>query len=60
MADIQRNVVKKGKRSWVPDFLKVGGDKGAIVAWKQDLMGILHVFNVRLVGLAWHLLTASS
>ena len=58
MAEIQGNVVKKGKQSLVSGFLNAKGDKDAIAAWRQDLVKILHVFNVRSASSIWHPLTA--
>ena len=47
LAEIQRNVVKQGKCNVVLRFVLTKGDKDKISAWKQDLVRVLHVFNVR-------------
>ena len=49
LAEIQRKVVKQGKRNVASRFVHSKGDKDKIVAWKQDLLGVLNVFNVRLI-----------
>ena len=52
MVEIQRKIVKQGNRNAV-SRLYAKNDKDAIVAWRQDLNRILHIFNVRSVGLVW-------
>ena len=47
MTEIQRKVVKQGKRNVVSRFILAKGDKDKYVAWKQDLVKLLHIFNVR-------------
>jgi hypothetical protein len=47
VTDMQRRVDKQGKRSVIVRFILVRGDKDKIAAWNQDLVRILHVFNVR-------------
>jgi hypothetical protein len=47
MAEMQRNVDKQSKRHVVFRFILVKGDKDKIAAWNQDLVRVLHVFNVR-------------
>lgn len=54
MAEIQGNVSKKGNRNWASGFLNSKGDKDEIASWKQELVMILHVFNVRSFGFAQH------
>jgi hypothetical protein len=44
---MQRKVVKQGKRNAVLRFVLVKSDREKIAAWKQDLVRVLHVFNVR-------------
>ena len=56
MAEIQGEVVKKGEQSVVSGLLNAKGDKDAIASWKQDLLRILQVFNVRPIATVWHLL----
>jgi hypothetical protein len=51
VARIHRKVVKQGKRHAVYRFILAKGDKEKIVSWKQDLVRVLHVFNVRSNGL---------
>jgi hypothetical protein len=43
---MQRKVVKQGKRNVVFRSILAKGDKEKIAAWKQDLVRVLHVFNV--------------
>ena len=47
LVEMQRKVVKRGKRSKVFRFVLAKDDKDKIAAWKQDLVRILQVFNVR-------------
>jgi hypothetical protein len=51
LAGIQRKVVKQGKRNALSRFILAKGDKDKIAAWKQDLIRVLHVFNVRSLSL---------
>jgi hypothetical protein len=51
---MQGKVVKQGKRNAVYRFVLSKSDKDKIAAWKQDLIRILHVFNVRSVGSVGH------
>jgi hypothetical protein len=44
---MQRKVVKRGKRNGVLRFILAKDDKDKIADWKQDLVRILQVFNVR-------------
>ena len=50
LTGIQKKVVKQGKRNVVSRFILAKSDKEKIAAWKQDLVRVLHVFNVCLVG----------
>ena len=50
LAKIQGNVVKQGKHNVFYRFVLSKSDKDKIAAWKQDLVRILHVFNVRSIG----------
>jgi hypothetical protein len=52
VAGIQGKVFKQGKRNGLHRFIVAKGDKDKIVAWKQDLVRVLHVFNVRSIGLS--------
>ena len=52
MAAIQKKTVKKGKRNVASRLIHKKDDKDAIFGWKQDLVRILHIFNVRSVRLA--------
>lgn len=47
VAEIQRNVVKRGKRSALSRRFHKKEDNEAIAAWRLDLNRILRVFNVR-------------
>ena len=47
VAEIQRKVIKKGKRNAVSRLLHAKSDKDTIATWRSDLNGILLVFNVR-------------
>jgi hypothetical protein len=53
MAEMQRRVDKQSKRSVVVRYMLAKGDKDKIAAWNQDLVRILHVFNVRSIGFCW-------
>jgi hypothetical protein len=58
MAKMQMRVDKQGKRGVVVRFILAKGDKDKIAAWNQDLVKILHVFNVRSIGFfVWYLQT---
>ena len=46
VAEIQRKVVKHGKRNAVTRIILSKSNKDRIAAWKQDLVRVLHVFNV--------------
>ena len=50
VVEMQRNVNKQGKRNPVSRFILAKGDKDKIAAWDQDLIRILHTFNVRSIG----------
>ena len=47
MTEIQRNIIKRGKRNAICRLFHKRGDNKAIATWRLDLNGILHVFNVR-------------
>ena len=47
MAEIQRSVIKQGKRNVISQHLHAKNDKEKIAAWSSDLVRILQVFNVR-------------
>ena len=49
VAEIQKNIVKRGKRNGVSWMFHAKDDKEAIATWRLDLTKILHVFNVRSV-----------
>ena len=57
LVEMQRKVVKRGKRNGVIRFILSKDDKDKITAWKQDLVRILQVFNVRSIGSAGNLQT---
>ena len=50
VVEMQKNVNEQGKRNAVLRFIVAKGDKDKIAGWNQDLVRVLHVFNVRLVG----------
>ena len=58
MAEIQGNVVKKGGQGRLSGFVNARGDKDANASWKQELVMVLDVFNVRSLGVVWYWLTA--
>ena len=49
VAEIQRHIIKRGKRNAISRHYHAKDDRDAIVAWRLDLNGILHVFDVRSV-----------
>jgi methyl-accepting chemotaxis protein len=60
VAEIQRNIVKHGKRGVVSRHVHAKNDKEKIAAWGSDLVRILQVFNVCSVVSVWLLLTQYS
>ena len=58
MAEIQRGIVKGGKRSAISRVFHAKDDQGTIAAWRLDLNRILHIFNVRSITSVWPWLTA--
>ena len=44
--EIQERVLKRSGRGKISRIIRSRDDKGPIVAWKTDLIWILHVFNV--------------
>ena len=60
MAEIQKQVVKQGKRSAASRLFHAKNDKDAIATWMQELNKILHIFNVRSVGLLAPIAESSS
>ena len=46
LADIQRKIIKKGKRNTVSRLIHAKNDKEIIAVWKSDLSKILLIFNV--------------
>ena len=57
LAEIQREIIKKGKQNVVSRLFHAKNDKEAITNWKSDLNKILLVFNVSSVVVAWLHLT---
>ena len=47
VAGIQNKVIEKGKRNVASQVFHSKNDKDAIAAWRQDLIRILQIFNVR-------------
>jgi hypothetical protein len=60
LGEIQREIVKKGKRNTVSRLFHAKIDKETITAWKSDLAKALLIFNVRSVVAVWLLLTVCS
>jgi len=60
VAEIQKAVIKQGRRNVVSRHLHAKNDKEKIAAWKLDLNRILHVFNVRPIISVRQLLTRHS
>ena len=56
MTNIQRRVIKLGKRNPASQLFRAKSDKEAIAAWRQELNSVLHIFNVRPVRPVWDLL----
>jgi hypothetical protein len=50
VTEMQKKVDKHSKRSALFRFILAKGDKDKIVAWNQELVRILHVFNVGSIG----------
>jgi hypothetical protein len=50
MVEMQRNVDKQGKRNRFIRFILAKGDKDKIAAWNQELVRLLHIFNVSPIG----------
>ena len=46
LAEIQRKIIKKGKRNAVFRLLHAKNDKETIATWKSDLSKVLLIFNV--------------
>jgi len=44
--EIQTHIIKRSKRNAISRRYHAKDDEEAIAAWKLDLDGILHVFNV--------------
>jgi hypothetical protein len=57
LVEMQKKVVKRGKRNRVFRFVLSKDDKDKIADWKQDLARILQIFNVRLIDSAGNSLT---
>ena len=55
--EIQRHIIKWSKRNAISRRYHAKDDKEAIVSWRSDLDGILHVFNVCFVMPARRFLT---
>ena len=49
VAEIQKNIAKRGQRSGVSRMFHAKNDKETIATWRMDLNRILQVFNVRSV-----------
>ena len=58
LGEIQREIVKKGKRNAISRLFHAKIDKETIATWKSDLAKALLTFNVRSVAVVWLLLTS--
>ena len=47
VADIQKMIIKQGKRNVVFRVVHAGGDKAKIAVWRLSFLRILGIFNVR-------------
>jgi len=47
VAEIQRKIVKRGKRNLISRLFHAKNDKETIATWRLGLNRVLHVFNVR-------------
>ena len=59
VAEIQGDIIEKGRRNLLSRLVHAKNDKEAIATWKLALNRILHVFNVRSVDLTQLLLIIS-
>jgi hypothetical protein len=59
VAEIQRKIIKQGKRNPVSQAFHASDDKDAIASWGRDLDRILHIFNVRSTSVIWQSLRVS-
>jgi len=59
VAEIQTNIIERGRRNGLSRMFHAKNDKETIATWRVDLNGILHVFNVRDVVLGRLPLTAN-
>jgi hypothetical protein len=57
MDEIQRHIIKRGKRNPISRRYRKKKDKETITTWKSDLNGVLHVFDVCSVTSVWRSLT---
>jgi hypothetical protein len=60
VAEIQRKIIKQGKRNAASRLVHAKNDKDTIATWRSDLARILLVFNVSSVVFGWPLLTIHS
>ena len=56
-AEIQKNIIKQGKRNPISQRYHAKDDKEAITTWRLGLNRVRHVFNVRSVTSVWPPLT---
>ena len=54
VAEIQRDVIKQGKRNVAYRALRAKANKDKIAAWKKHLLWVLDVFNVCSIGSVGH------
>ena len=57
---MERKIIKMSKRNAVSRLLRAKNDKDTIMAWRQDLNRILHIFNVSTAGQFWSVFTNGS
>ncbi|KAF9787200.1 P-loop containing nucleoside triphosphate hydrolase protein, partial [Thelephora terrestris] len=48
LAEIKKRITKESKQNAVSRILHAKSDKEAIIAWRQDLNRVLHIFNTKL------------
>ena len=59
VAEIQRKIIKRGKRNVLSRLVHASSDKETIAAWRSDLNRMLLVFNVRSIVFVRSFLTIS-
>ena len=59
LAEIEKKIIKMGKRNAVSRLLHAKNDKEAIETWRRDLNRVLLIFNVSTLSTVFDLLTVS-